>query len=247
MQNNPFQRFNRFGSQEQPETAQQLPAPDAAYMANYMSKVYGWMFLGLTITAVVAFLTANSEAALSIILGNRLVFFGLIIAQLFLVGFLSMRISKMSATTAGLVFLGYSALNGLVFSVILLAYSTGSLVSVFGITAGTFAIMSVLGYFSKQDLTSFGKIMMMGLIGVILASVVNFFMRSEALYWIISYVGVAVFVGLIAYDTQKIKQYALLEHEEDRKRGAILGALALYLDFVNLFIFLLRLFGGRRD
>lgn len=246
MENNPLRQFNAFGQQE-PETARQIPAPDAAYMATYMSKVYGWMFLGLSITAVVAFLTANSAAALNLILGNKLVFFGLIIAQLFLVGFLSVRILKMSAATASLVFLAYSALNGLVFSVILLTYSTGSLVSVFGITAGTFAIMSVLGYFTKQDLTSFGKIMMMGLIGVLLASVVNFFMKSEALYWIISYVGVAVFVGLIAYDTQKIKQYALLEHEEDRKRGAILGALALYLDFINLFIFLLRLFGGRRD
>ena len=117
---------------------------------------------------------------------------------------------------------------------------------VFGITAGTFGIMSAVGYYTKQDLTKFGQIMLFGLIGIIIASIVNFFMKSEMLYWIISYIGVAVFVGLIAYDTQKIKGYALLETEEQRKKGAILGALALYLDFINLFIYLLRLFGSRK-
>lgn len=221
--------------------------PDQNFMAKYMSKVYGWMFLGLTLTAIVAFYTASSKAAVEFILGSRMVFFGLIIGQLFLVGFLAVRIQKLSAAVATLVFLLYAALNGLTFSVILLAFTTGSLVSVFAITAGTFGIMSLVGYFTKQDLTSFGKIMFMGLIGVILASVVNFFMQSSMLYYIISYVGVAVFVGLIAYDTQKIKAYALLENEEDRKKGAVMGALALYLDFVNLFIFLLNLFGGRRS
>lgn len=219
--------------------------PSANYMAAFMSRVYAWMFLGLLITATVAFFTANSKVALDLILGNRLVFFGLIIGQLLMVGFLAVRINKMSSAVATLIFLGYSALNGLTFAIILLAFTTGSLVTVFAITAGTFGIMSVVGYFTKQDLTSFGRIMMMGLVGVILASVVNFFMKSEMLYWIISYVGVAVFVGLIAYDTQKIKAYALLEHEEDRKKGAVMGALALYLDFVNLFIFLLNLFGRR--
>lgn len=219
---------------------------DTAYVARYMTKVYGWMFLGLSLTAIVAFLTASSPAAVQFIVGNRLVFFGLMIGQLFMVGFLAIRIQKMSAAIATLVFLAYAALNGLTFSILLLAYTTGSLLSVFAITAGTFGIMTAVGYFTKQDLTSFGRIMLMGLIGIILASIVNFFMKSEMLYWIISYVGVAVFVGLIAYDTQKIKAYALMENEEDRKRGAILGALALYLDFVNLFIYLLRLF-GRRD
>lgn len=242
--------LNRFSEQspwQEQRFEQASTLPDSGYMANYMSKVYGWMFLGLAITAAVSYFTAQSTTLLNLILGNRLLFFGLIIGQLFLVGFLAVRIPKMSAAVASLVFLGYAALNGLTFSVILLAFTTGSLLSVFAITAGTFGIMSAVGYFTKQDLTSFGKIMFMGLIGIILASVVNFFMRSEMLYWIISYVGVAVFVGLIAYDTQKIKAYALLEDEEDRKKGAIMGALALYLDFVNLFIFLLQLFGGRRD
>lgn len=220
-------------------------APDSKYIAVYMSKVYGWMFLGLMITALVAYFISISEAALQLVVGNRIVFFGLIFGQLILVGYLVVRILKMSALIATLTFLGYAALNGVTFSVILLAYTPGSLMSVFAITAGTFGIMSILGYFTKQDLTSFGRIMIMGLVGVILASIVNFFMHSTTLYWIISYVAVAVFVGLIAYDTQKIKAYALIENEEDRKKGAITGALALYLDFVNLFIYLLRLFGRR--
>nr|WP_232831891.1 Bax inhibitor-1/YccA family protein [Taibaiella helva] len=211
-----------------------------------MTKVYGWMFLGLSITAVIAMLVASSPAAISLFYGTPL-FIVLILAQLFLVGFLALRVQHMSSATATAIFIGYAVLTGITFSALLLRYTTGSLVSVFGITAGTFGIMTAVGYFTKQDLTSFGRIMLMGLIGIILASIVNFFLKSEALYWIISYVGVAVFVGLIAYDTQKIKAYALLSNEEDRKKGAILGALALYLDFVNLFIFLLRLFGGRRN
>ncbi len=220
---------------------------NSSYIANYMTKVYGWMFLGLSITAVISYLIASTPAIYTVLFGNRLLFFGLLIAQIFLVGFLVVRIQKMSAATATGVFLGYAVLMGITFSAFLLAYSAGSLVTVFAITAGTFGIMTAVGYFTKQDLTSFGKIMVMGLIGIVLASIVNFFVGSSTLYWIISYVGVAVFVGLIAYDTQKIKAYALLDNEEDRKKGAILGALALYLDFVNLFIFLLRLFGGRRN
>ncbi len=219
---------------------------NSSYIAQYMAKVYGWMFLGLSITAIVAFLTATSQVAVEFLFGNRMVFFGLFILQIFLVGALVVRIQKMSAAAATAIFIGYSVLTGITFSALILAYTTGSLVAVFGITAGTFGIMSAVGYFTKQDLTSFSRLMVMGLIGIILASIVNFFLHSTTLYWIISYVGVAVFVGLIAYDTQKIKAYALLESEEDRKKGAIMGALALYLDFINLFIFLLRLFGNRR-
>ena len=217
-----------------------------AYVARYISKVYGWMFLALSVTAVVAGYVSQSEAILSMLLSRRFLFFGLLIGQLFLVGFLTMRLEKMSVNMATTIFFLYAALNGLTFAVLLLMYTPASLMGVFGITAGTFGIMSAVGYFTKQDLTGFGQIMLFGLIGVIVASVVNFFMQSEMLYWIISYVGVAVFVGLIAYDTQKIKGYALLETEEQRKKGAILGALALYLDFINLFIYLLRLFGSRK-
>ncbi|MBP9847667.1 MAG: Bax inhibitor-1/YccA family protein, partial [Saprospiraceae bacterium] len=203
-------------------------------------------FLALSVTAVVAGYVSQSEAILSMLLSSRFLFFGLLIGQLFLVGFLTMRLQKMNVNMATTIFFLYAALNGLTFAVLLLMYTPASLMGVFGITAGTFGIMSAVGYYTKQDLTGFGQIMLFGLIGVIVASVVNFFMQSEMLYWIISYVGVAVFVGLIAYDTQKIKGYALLETEEQRKKGAILGALALYLDFINLFIYLLRLFGSRK-
>lgn len=212
-------------------------------VAQYITKVYGWMFLGLGLTAVVAFLVASNESLLASILQFRMLLF---IGQLLMVGFLAVRINKMTSVTATAIFLGYAALNGLTFAVLLLMFPPVTLMAVFGITAGTFGVMTAVGYFTKQDLTSFGRIMMMGLVGIIIASVVNLFMRNEMLYWIVSYVGVAVFVGLIAYDTQKIKAYAYLDTEEDRKKGAIMGALALYLDFINLFIMLLRLFGGRR-
>jgi FtsH-binding integral membrane protein len=213
------------------------------YVAKYIAKVYGWMFLGLAITAVVAgFIAMNDTLVLQVARFSTIVFIG----QLVLVGYFAIRVPKMSSATATAVFLGYAALNGLTFALLLRMFPPSVLISVFGITSGTFAVMSAVGYFTKQDLTSFGRIMMMGLVGVIIASIVNLFLSSPMLYWIISYVGVAVFVGLIAYDTQKIKGYAYLDSEEARKKGAILGALSLYLDFINLFIMLLRLFGGRR-
>lgn len=217
---------------------------DAGFVARYITKVYGWMFLGLALTGVIAGLVATNKPLIAMVYNFRMILF---IGQLVMVGFLAIRVQKMSSATATAIFLGYAALNGLTFAIIFAMFSTGSLLAVFGITAGTFGIMTAVGYFTKQDLTSFGRIMIMGLIGVVVASIVNIFLHSPALYWIISYVGVAVFVGLIAYDTQKIKAYALLDSAEDRKKGAILGALSLYLDFVNLFIMLLRLFGGSRN
>lgn len=219
---------------------------DQSVVANYMVKVYGWMFLALCLTAITAFFIANNDVMKQIVYSNKFVFIGLFLAQILLVGFLSLRIQKMNSSTATAVFLGYSMLSGVTFSAVLMSYSTTILALTFGITAGTFGVMTAVGYFTKKDLTSFGRLMFMGLIGIIIASVVNIFLKSPALYWIVSYVGVAVFVGLIAYDTQKIKQYALLENAEDRKKGAIMGALALYLDFINLFLMLLRIL-GRRD
>lgn len=219
---------------------------DQQYVAKYITKVYGWMFLALTITAAVAFFTVTNTTILSALITNPLIFFGLFLGQILLVGFLSLRIHKMSVGTATFVFLAYAALTGLTFSTILLRYSGATLMSAFGTTAVTFGVMSLIGYFTKQDLTSFGRIMLMALVGVIIASIVNIFLGSSMLYWIISYVGVAVFVGLIAYDTQKIKALALLDSEEARQKGAIMGALTLYLDFINLFLMLLRIF-GRRD
>lgn len=216
-----------------------------SYIAKYVAKVYAWMFAGLLLTGIIAYFGSQSEALLNLVYSSKYTIFGIFIAQLFLVGYMSARVTKISYTTAVGFFLLYAAINGVVFSSIFLLFSAAKLISVFGITAGTFAVMSAVGYYTKKDLTSFGRIMMMGLIGIIIASVVNFFMESSTLYWIISYVGVAVFVGLIAYDTQKIKSYALINDAEMRKKAGILGALSLYLDFINLFIMLLRIFGSR--
>lgn len=224
---------------------QTIQLEDKQLLSSYFSKVYLWMFAGLMLTAGVSFYVANIPNIETILFQNRLFFFGLLFGQLFMVGALSLRINKLSTLTATLLFLGYAMLNGVTFSIFLLVYSAASLATVFAITAGTFAVMSIIGFTTKQDLTSFGRILLMALIGIIIASLVNFFMKSEAMYWIISYVGVAVFVGLIAYDTQKLKTFAYVEHEEDRKKGAIIGALTLYLDFVLLFQYLLRLFGNR--
>ena len=238
---------NSFNKWEQPYNSGQPAAVDQSFVAKYITKVYGWMFLGLAITGVVAYLISTSPAAQALVFGSIFTFIGLFVLQIFLVGFLSVRIHKMSSATATAIFLFYAALVGVTFSALLIQYEASKLATVFGMTAGTFGVMTAVGYFTKQDLTSFGRIMIMGLVGVVIASVINIFLASPGLYWIISYVGVAVFVGLIAYDTQKIKAYALLDSEEDRKKGAILGALALYLDFINLFIMLLRLFGGSRN
>jgi len=220
----------------------------AAEQASFMTKVYGWMTLALCITGITAFFTAISPEMVELLFSSRWTIWVLIFGTFGLVGWLTIGIQKMSATTATLVFLGYSLLNGLIFSSIFLMYTGGSIALTFFITAGTFGVMSAYGYFTKSDLTSIGNIAIMLLIGVIIASIVNMFMNSEMLYWIISYAGVAIFVALTAYDTQKIKEMNIIGNEgtaEDRKE-AIVGALTLYLDFINLFLFLLRLF-GRRD
>ncbi|WBS76724.1 Bax inhibitor-1/YccA family protein [Elizabethkingia meningoseptica] len=214
-----------------------------------MSKVYGWMSLALVVTGVIAYLVAGSETLISAIIANKLLFYGLIFAELGLVLWLSARIAKMSTTTAIAAFMGYSVLNGLTLSLIFLIYTFSSIALTFFVTAGTFAVMSIYGYVTKSDLTKIGKILMMLLVGIIIASVVNLFLKSPMIYWITTYVGVAVFVGLIAYDTQKIKNYFLEVGGDESLIGkmAIMGALTLYLDFINLFLFLLRLFGGGRS
>jgi FtsH-binding integral membrane protein len=214
---------------------------------GFINKVYGWMALALAITGFVALRTANS-GLIDVIAGNQILFFGIIIAELGLVVWLSSRIESMNATKAISLFLLYSALNGLTFSILFLIYTAGSIASTFFITAGTFGVMSAYGYFTKTDLTSIGNIAFMGLIGIIIASVVNIFWHNETLYWGITYIGVLVFVGLTAYDTQKIKKMSLEMdiNSEEGSKGAIMGALALYLDFINLFIMLLRIFGDRK-
>ena len=216
--------------------------------ARFITKVFGWMSVALAITGAMAMYTATNESLLSFVFGSKITFIGLIILEFFLVGFLSARIRRMNANTATAIFIGYSLLNGLTLSGIFLSFSLGSIASTFFITAGTFAVFAVVGYTTKTDLTRLGSLLFMAVIGIIIASVVNMFLGSEQLDYIISFVGVLVFTGLVAYDTQKIKEMNIIGNEgtdEDRKE-AIMGALTLYLDFINLFIFLLRLFGDRK-
>jgi FtsH-binding integral membrane protein len=212
-----------------------------------ISQVYAWMAAGLLVTGAVAAFTANTPALLALIFGSGIVFFGLLIAEVLLVIGLSALIGRISAGTATALFMLYAALNGLTMSAIFLAYTRGSIASTFFVTAGTFGAMSLYGYTTKRDLTTIGNLLVMGLIGFLLASIVNLFLRSAALYWITTYAGIAIFIGLTAWDTQKIKRLAASgAGEEQAARIAIMGALMLYLDFINLFLLLLRLFGKRR-
>lgn len=214
-----------------------------------MRKVYTWMALALAITGIMAYGVANSPNLVYSIFSSRWIFFGLIIAEFALVIWLTSRLHRMSITSATLLFIGYSILNGVVLSSIFLLFTTALLAKTFFICAGTFAVMSIYGAVTKRDLSSVGKLLFMALIGIILASVVNLFLKSSGLELIISYIGVLVFVGLTAWDTQKIR--AILANadiaDETTHKIALLGALSLYLDFVNLFLFLLRIFGNNRN
>ncbi|AOY58966.1 MULTISPECIES: Bax inhibitor-1/YccA family protein [Desulfococcus] len=218
---------------------------------SFIQSVYNWMAVGLGLTGITAFMVANSPAMMQLIFGNRLLFFGLIIAELVLVFSISARVGKMQASTATALFILYAVLNGLTLSVIFLAYTASSITSTFFICAGTFLACSIYGMMTKRDLTSMGGFLMMGLIGIIIASVVNMFVQSSGMAMVISYIGVLVFVGLTAYDTQKLKHMAMTQPDgldgAVLRKGAILGALSLYLDFINLFLMLLRIFGGSRD
>jgi len=207
-------------------------------------QVYAWMGAGLAITAFMALVTLSTPALLNALLGNRLLFYGLMIGELALVFTLSGAINKLSAATATLIFIAYSALNGVTLSVVALVYTASSITSTFVVTAGMFGAMSVYGSMTKRDLTSWGSFLFMGLIGVVIASVVNIFVGSSAVSWVISAIGVIVFTGLTAYDTYKIKEMAAMGSEG--RKPAILGALTLYLDFINLFLMLLRFTGNRR-
>lgn len=217
----------------------------------FVRGVYNWMAIGLGLTAVTSFFVANSPTLLQLIFGNPLVFFGLIIAELGLVFSISARVQRMRAGTATNLFMLYAILNGATLSAIFIRYTMSSIASTFFVCAATFLAMSIYGWTTKKDLTSWGNFLFMGLIGIIIASVVNMFLQSSGMSMIISYIGVLVFVGLTAYDTQKIKTMAMtqpagLDGAVIRK-GAILGALSLYLDFINLFLMLLHIFGGSRE
>lgn len=219
-----------------------------SYQALYMTKVYNWMALALVITGVVAYITATTPGIIGAIVGSKLLFYGLLIGELLLVVYLTSAMQRLSQTAAITTFLIYSLLNGLTMSVIFLAYTTASISTTFLVSAGTFAAMSLYGYTTKKDLTSIGNIAFMALIGIIIASIVNFFLKSEMMYWIITYLGVAVFVGLTAYDTQKLKRIGNqgFTSEESMEKMSIMGALTLYLDFINMFLFLLRILGDRK-
>jgi len=216
----------------------------------FMRGVYQWMAMGLGLTALVAYFVASSPTLIQAIFGNPLLFWGLIIGEVMLVVAISGGITRLSAQAATTLFLVYSGLNGITLSAILLIYTATSIASTFLVCAGMFGAMSVYGLTTRKDLTSWGSFLFMGLVGIILASIVNIFLKSPAVNFVLSAIGVIVFVGLTAYDTQKLKvmgETAPLDDSLAMRRGTILGALTLYLDFINLFLMLLRFFGQTRD
>lgn len=210
-----------------------------------MRKVYGWMTLALIITGLTSYMVASSPGLVQAIYGNSIVFWGMLIAEFGIVWYVSARIDRLSIMSATIWFTIYSVLNGAFLSFIFLAYTMTSITQVFFITSGTFAVMALIGTTTKRDLTKFGGILLMGLIGIIIASIVNLFLRSSMFDLILSYAGVLIFVGLTAWDAQQIKRtlYMAPDTGESAQKIALLGALNLYLDFINLFLYLLRIFG----
>lgn len=238
--------MSQFDTNRNITSTSSIPIDEAAER-TFIMKVYGWMALALSITGLVAIATARNPAWLEPLLsgpGVLIVLFG----QMGLVLVLSLLINRLSAMMATALFLIYAITVGFTFSFLFFIYTAQSIGQVFFITAGTFALVSAYGYVTRRDLTSLGSLAFMGLIGVILGSIVNLFLQSEGLMWALTYVGVLVFVGLIAYDTQRIKRMAhgIGDDGEVQRKASIIGALALYLDFVNLFLRLLRIFGRRR-
>ncbi len=214
---------------------------------GFMSRVYMLMTIGLVLTAFIAFLVSSSESLVATFVANKLMFLIMVVVEFGLVIWLTRAIEKMSAATATAGFIAYSVLNGVTLSVILLAYTGASVASTFVIAAGGFTGMSITGYITKKDLGAIGNFCLYALFGIIIASVVNWFLQSSGLQMIISFAGVIIFAGLTAYDTQKLKKLSYIAMDEESKgKYAVLGALELYLDFINFFLFLLRIFGNRR-
>ena len=214
-----------------------------------LKNVYLWMTMALAISGLTAMVVAGNAELMQTLYAGRGTLFVLFLVQFGLIWMISARIGTMSFVTATLLYIAYSIVTGVTLSSIFLLFTTGSIASVFFITAGTFAALSIYGFVTKKDLSTWRSYLIMGLIGLIIASIVNWFLASEMMYWIISYVGVAIFIGLTAYDTQKIKQLAYachMEDEETRNKVALLGAITLYLDFINLFLYILRIFGKRK-
>ncbi|MEW5724034.1 MAG: Bax inhibitor-1/YccA family protein [Thermodesulfobacteriota bacterium] len=219
----------------------------AAREAAFLRRVYNWMLTGLALTGCVAWLTAGTEFMVSLIYGSPLVFYGLLIGEVLMVFILAARVNRMSASTATLLFVVYSILNGLTLSFIFLLHAQTNVGGAFLVTAGTFGAMSLYGYTTKRSLASWGSFLFMGLMGIIIASVVNLFLASSTVSWLVTYAGVLVFTGLTAYDTQRLRVLAAegFAGAETETKAAVVGALALYLDFVNLFLMILRIFSGR--
>lgn len=236
--------MSQFPYQSQPAWVEGRTAQTAERERTFIRSVYAWMFGGLLLTTLSALWVIKSPAMQNLIFGNRAMPWILMLAELGLVMWLSFRITKMSPAAAASAFMVFALLNGLTLSAIFFIYTAGSIVQAFATAAGMFGAMSVYGYVTKRDLTSWGSFFFMGLLGIIVCSIINIFLKSPALAWAVSFIGVFVFLGLTAYDTQKLKAYATAP--ELRENLAVYGALALYLDFINLFLMLLRLFGNRR-
>ena len=225
-----------------------IPTQSATVVGSLMKSVYMWMTLALGVTGVVALYVAQSSDLLYAIFSNTILFWGLVIAEFALVVVISARIHKISFSTALMLFMLYSVINGLTLSVIFALYTKSSVATTFFVTAGTFGIMSLIGYFTKKDLSKLGGILFMLLIGLVIATIVNIFWANDTLYWLTTYAGVLIFVGLTVYDTNKIKRMLECSYGENEmtQKLALMGALTLYLDFVNLFLYLLRILGDRK-
>jgi uncharacterized protein len=234
-----FSAVNRYQAASHPVVSESESANDILWVT------YRWMSLGLGITGLVAWLVAQSPGAVGVVVGNRLVFYGLLIAQLGMVFAFSAVAARASTAVAAAMFFAYAALTGVTFSVIFLAYTSSSIASTFLVTGGTFAGLSVFGAVTKRDLSAVGRFAVFAVIGLIVASVVNIFLKSPALMWMTTFAGVVIFAALTAYDTQKLK--ALYASAGAGGNLALRGALTLYLDFINMFLFLLRIFGDRRQ
>jgi uncharacterized protein len=232
---------NQFGTSALPSSQAQLTRQ------AFMTSVFGWMFVGLALTAGIAAYVAASGDMLAWFEDHQLAYFGMFAGQLALVVAISAGINKISYSVAVFLFAAFAALNGFTFSVILEIYTTASIATTFAVTAGMFGGMATYGYVTKRDLTSMGSILFMALIGLIIGSVVNIFWANSVLYWLVTFAGVLIFAGLTAFDMQKLKQIGESGIEgESAQKASILGALSLYLDFINMFLFLLRIFGNSR-
>ena len=240
--------WNQRPDWQQPGNASYVPgAISDERIGAFLAKVYGWMFIGLLVTAITALTVASSQKLVEFVFADRLVFWIIIIAQLGLVFYLSARVNSVQPATAAALFVLYSALVGVTSALILLVFTGASIAQTFIITAGMFGAMAIFGTITRRNLAGLGHFMFMGLIGLVLASIVGIFWHNDALHFVISIVGVIVFTGLTAWDAQRLKQMAVALPDGRAGAYAVVGALSLYLDFINLFFFLLRFMGGRRN